>query len=90
MARSVAGDEIPYDLALLTTGIVPHELYTKSGLETAQDGALTTTARPHDHEHAAAGNSKIQPVLDDSVAVADTQPDGIVGLGQSAATNRRS
>jgi NADH dehydrogenase FAD-containing subunit len=40
VARSVAGDEIPYDLALLTTGIVPHEIYAKSGLATSEDGAL--------------------------------------------------
>jgi NADH dehydrogenase FAD-containing subunit len=40
LARSKAGLEVPYDLAILALGIIPHRIFVDSGLETSEDGAL--------------------------------------------------
>jgi NADH dehydrogenase FAD-containing subunit len=39
-ACSGAGERLPFDVAFLTHGIVPHHLYADSGLPTAPDGGL--------------------------------------------------
>ncbi len=39
-ARPEAGEEIAGDLAVLTVGIVPHDLYRRSGLPVGPDGGL--------------------------------------------------
>lgn len=39
-ARSQSGEEIAYDIAILTIGIVPPDVFTVSGLNTSRDGAL--------------------------------------------------
>ncbi len=39
-ARTADGNEIPYDLAVLTTGIRPKQVYEGSGIETAPNGSL--------------------------------------------------
>jgi len=38
--RSQSGEEIPYDVAILTIGIVPPHTFIDSGLKTSKDGAL--------------------------------------------------
>ncbi len=40
VARSESGAEAEFDLAILTTGIVPQRVFLNSGLETAEDGGL--------------------------------------------------
>jgi NADH dehydrogenase FAD-containing subunit len=40
MARSRSGEEVPFDVAILTIGIVPQGVFADSGLETSEDGAL--------------------------------------------------
>ena len=40
IVRSQSGEEIPYDVAILTIGIVPPHIFIDSGLKTAKDGAL--------------------------------------------------
>ena len=37
---SQSGDEIAYDIAVLTIGIMPKQIFNNSGLETATDGSL--------------------------------------------------
>lgn len=39
-ARSASGEALSYDEAVLTVGIVPHDLYRLSGLPTGPDGGL--------------------------------------------------
>jgi NADH dehydrogenase FAD-containing subunit len=41
LAHGGAGAEIPFDVAVLAIGIVPHPLYAESGIPTASDGALS-------------------------------------------------
>ncbi|NIS63271.1 MAG: FAD-dependent oxidoreductase [Proteobacteria bacterium] len=40
LARSQNGLEVPYDVAILTLGIVPHRIFVDSGLESSEDGGL--------------------------------------------------
>jgi NADH dehydrogenase FAD-containing subunit len=40
MARSKSGEEVAYDVAILTVGIVPQRIFVDSGLETSEHGAL--------------------------------------------------
>jgi NADH dehydrogenase FAD-containing subunit len=40
LAHSETGEGIPYDVAILTIGIVPQKVFADSGLETSEDGAL--------------------------------------------------
>jgi len=40
LARSQAGMDVTYDVAILTTGIMPQGIFADSGLETSEDGAL--------------------------------------------------
>jgi len=40
LVRSQSGEEIPYDVPILTIGIVPPHIFIDSGLKTAKDGAL--------------------------------------------------
>jgi NADH dehydrogenase FAD-containing subunit len=40
LARSQSGVEVPYDVAILTIGIIPQRIFVNSGMETSQDGAL--------------------------------------------------
>ena len=40
VARTGAGEEVPYDLAVLATGISPPRLFRNSGLPTGEDGGL--------------------------------------------------
>ncbi len=40
LARSQSGLEVPYDVAILTLGIIPHRIFLNSGVETSEDGAL--------------------------------------------------
>lgn len=40
IARSKSGEEIPYDIAVLTTGILPPSIFFNSRLETSKDGGL--------------------------------------------------
>ncbi len=39
-ARSKSGQDVPYDVAILTIGIMPQRLFVDSGVETSEDGAL--------------------------------------------------
>jgi NADH dehydrogenase FAD-containing subunit len=40
LARSESGEAVPFDVAVLTIGIRPQKLFSDSGLETSDDGAL--------------------------------------------------
>jgi NADH dehydrogenase FAD-containing subunit len=40
LARSQSGQEVPYDVAILTVGIVPQPIFGDSGVDTSEDGAL--------------------------------------------------
>jgi NADH dehydrogenase FAD-containing subunit len=40
LARSQSGQEVPYDVAVLTVGITPQPIFAGSGVETFEDGAL--------------------------------------------------
>jgi NADH dehydrogenase FAD-containing subunit len=40
LARSQSGVEVPYDVAILTIGIMPQRVFVNSGMETSEDGAL--------------------------------------------------
>jgi NADH dehydrogenase FAD-containing subunit len=40
LASSQSGQEVPYDVAILTMGIMPQRLFADSGVETSEDGAL--------------------------------------------------
>ncbi len=40
LARSITGEEVSYDVAILTIGILPQRIFLESGLETSEDGAL--------------------------------------------------
>jgi NADH dehydrogenase FAD-containing subunit len=40
LVRSQSGQEIPYDVAILTVGIIPQPIFANSGVETSEDGAL--------------------------------------------------
>ncbi len=40
LARATSGQTVPYDVAILTIGIVPQKIFINSGLETSEDGAL--------------------------------------------------
>jgi NADH dehydrogenase FAD-containing subunit len=40
LARSQSGIDVPYDVAILTIGIMPQGIFFGSGVETAEDGAL--------------------------------------------------
>jgi NADH dehydrogenase FAD-containing subunit len=40
LARSQSGVEVPYDVAILTIGIMPQRVFVNSGMETSKDGAL--------------------------------------------------
>lgn len=40
MARSRSGDEVSFDVAILTIGIMPQRVFADSGLTTSEDGAL--------------------------------------------------
>jgi NADH dehydrogenase FAD-containing subunit len=40
LARSQAGMDVTYDVAILTTGIMPQGIFADSGVETSKDGAL--------------------------------------------------
>jgi NADH dehydrogenase FAD-containing subunit len=40
LARSQSGQEVPYDVAVLTVGIIPQPIFADSGVETSEDGAL--------------------------------------------------
>jgi NADH dehydrogenase FAD-containing subunit len=40
LARSQSGQEVPYEVAILTVGIVPQPIFADSGVETSEDGAL--------------------------------------------------
>ncbi|MFB0507886.1 MAG: NAD(P)/FAD-dependent oxidoreductase, partial [Thermodesulfobacteriota bacterium] len=40
LARSQDGLEVPYDVAILTLGIVPQRIFADSGVETSEDGDL--------------------------------------------------
>lgn len=46
-----SGDPVRYDVAVLTVGIVPHELYRESGLPTGSDGGLLVDASLRNAEH---------------------------------------
>jgi NADH dehydrogenase FAD-containing subunit len=50
-ARFSFGEPIAYDVAALTVGIVPHDLYRVSGLPTAPDGGLLVDAFLRSPEH---------------------------------------
>jgi NADH dehydrogenase FAD-containing subunit len=50
-AYSHSGDEIAYDIAILTIGIVPSDVFTVSGLKTSEDGALLVTDFLHSEAH---------------------------------------
>jgi NADH dehydrogenase FAD-containing subunit len=39
-ARSKSGEEVRYDVAILTIGIMPQKIFGESGLDTSADGAL--------------------------------------------------
>jgi len=51
VARSNTGQQIRYDVAVLTIGIVPPKLFANSGLETAKDGALLVNDYLHSLRH---------------------------------------
>jgi NADH dehydrogenase FAD-containing subunit len=40
LARSQSGIDVPYDVAILTIGIMPQGIFFGSGVETAEDGAF--------------------------------------------------
>jgi NADH dehydrogenase FAD-containing subunit len=40
LARSQSGQQVSYDVAILTVGIVPQPIFADSGVETSEDGAL--------------------------------------------------
>jgi NADH dehydrogenase FAD-containing subunit len=40
LANSQSGQGVPYDVAILTMGIMPQGLFADSGVETSEDGAL--------------------------------------------------
>ncbi len=40
LAHSQSGQEVPYEVAILTVGIVPQSIFADSGVETSEDGAL--------------------------------------------------
>jgi len=40
LARSQSGVEVPYDVTILTIGIMPQRIFVNSGVETSEDGAL--------------------------------------------------
>ena len=40
LARSESGQEVAYDVAVLTVGIMPQRIFVDSGVETSEDGAL--------------------------------------------------
>ena len=40
VARSQSGDEVSFDVAILTIGIMPQRVFADSGLTTSEDGAL--------------------------------------------------
>ena len=40
LARSRSGETVSFDEAILTTGIMPRNIFVNSGLETSEDGAL--------------------------------------------------
>ncbi len=40
LARSQSGIDVPYDVAILTIGIMPQGIFFGSGVETSEDGAL--------------------------------------------------
>ena len=40
LARSQSGIEVPYDVAILTIGIMPQRIFIDSAVETSEDGAL--------------------------------------------------
>jgi len=40
LARSESGEEVSFDVAILTIGIMPQRIFADSGLETSEDGAL--------------------------------------------------
>jgi NADH dehydrogenase FAD-containing subunit len=45
VARSRSGDEVSFDLAILTIGIMPQRIFADSGLATSNDGALLVSDR---------------------------------------------
>jgi len=40
LARSESGQEVSFDVAILTIGIMPQRIFVDSGVETSEDGAL--------------------------------------------------
>jgi len=51
LARGGGGVDIPFDVAVLAIGIVPHPLYADSGIPTAPDGALSVDERLRSTEY---------------------------------------
>lgn len=51
IARSQSGQELSYDVAILTIGIVPPRLFIDSNLETSKDGALLVNDRLQAKSH---------------------------------------
>jgi NADH dehydrogenase FAD-containing subunit len=52
IARSQSGEELSYDVAILTIGIVPPRLFIDSNLETSKDGALLVNDHLQAKSHA--------------------------------------